>query len=1104
MHPRYREYRYIKHMSATVILLLLAGNIYAQKLQFDNYDIRDGLPSNVIMDIIQDQKGYMWFGTQVGVSRFDGYRFVNYGIAEGLPFIDVERLMEDRQGRIWAGTLEGRIAVLEKGKWMLKKSSRGLADQPFLRLFEDNGGNIWCYPDTGISMITHESVRSFTTKDGLSNDSVACHWIDEDGKIFVGTYSGLDLITKGKDNQYFIQTLLSDVMVNCLLRDRHGILWIGTWENGIYRYDGKTFVNYSGMGKVQLKKVTCLYADQRGKLWAGLMEAGIASLENEVFVLNPDPLLRQASIMDITEDQHHTIWAQSMREGIFMLRKDQVRKITTSNNLPDINIWKIIADADGNIWMGTGGGISKTGKKPFEIYDTDFGIPGKDVLCTYVDEKNNVWGGTYEGPFRISSDGKIRIFDERDGLHADFLTTFKIISDHQHNLWFGTYLGVTGYSGERFYTYPNPQMSIDYAVDEIAINQYDTLIMAFYGGMCRFYKGRYYFPEVYKPFANKEIRAIHIDQDNNLWIGTSEGVQVIGKHNLTFNTEIGLSNNSCNDIYIDSSGNAWIATDNGLNKIILKPGGSYSLTKFSIDDGLLSNSIMFAEGDRSGNLWIGHEKGLTRMVTATGKIVTYTETDGFSPIETYVKAASIDQDDNVWIGTVAGLVRYDPWLDRPQLNPPRLYITRVKFYNDSTDIFNYSTFPDSLTGLPGNLVLPYNKNNLVFEYVGLHYSNTPKNRYRYILEGYDEKWSEIFSGTETHPYQKLPHGEYVFRVKAANCDGIWSEPLSFSFSIKPPFWQTGWFNTFEVLLGIGLIYAFVKFRTRKLQHDKRVLEHKVKERTLEIARQRDHIAEINREITDSIMYAQRIQAAVLPDHETIKELLDDYFILFKPRDIVSGDFYWFSKKNDKIIAVAADCTGHGVPGAFMSMLGVSLLNEIISANDSITAADILNQLREYIKYTLSQTGKKDEAKDGMDLALCIIDPLNHEAQFAGAYNPLWLVTNHEMVVYKADKMPIGIHIANENKFTNNIFHVNEGDVLYMFSDGYADQFGGPESKKFKSGCFRDLVLEIHQKTMEEQKEILDRTIEEWRGDGPQIDDIMVMGIRIGDGTKHEP
>lgn len=1075
---------------------MLTGNVYAQKLQFDNYDIRDGLPSNVIMDIIQDHKGYMWFATQGGVSRFDGYRFVNFGIAEGLPFIDVETILEDRQGRIWAGTLEGGVAVLEKGEWTIKKSYRGFADQAFVKLFEGHDGHIFCYPDTGISIITDKAVRYLTTKDGLSNDSVTCHWVDKDGKILIGTYSGLDLIQKGQNSSYHIKTLLSDVTVMCLIRDLHGMLWIGTWGDGIFRYDGNTFVNYSGHEDSPIKKVSCLYIDHKGNLWAGLMESGIARLENDRFIMNTDPVISQASIMDIVEDRHNTIWAQSWGEGVFMIRQNQVRKITTSNNLPDIFIWKIMADAEGNIWMGTGSGISKTGKKPFEIYDTDFGIPGKDVFCIYVDKKSNVWGGTYDGPFCLSPDGRIRVFDEKDGLNTDYLTIFDIIADQRQNMWFGTYRGVTGYSDGHFHTFPNPRMDQTSSVFDMDVFENDTLIIAFEGGISKFCNGRYYFPDEYKHLADMDIRAVHSDSDNNLWIGTSKGVQIIGKNNLIITEAEGLSHNYCNDIFIEPSGTAWLATDNGLNKIVLKSNGSYDIVKFGLADGLLSNSIMFAVGDYAGNLWVGHEKGLSRMVKATGKVITYTEADGFVPIETYVKAVSVDSNNNLWVGTVAGLVKYIPLLDQPHIKPPNIYITGVKFYNDSTDIREFSSFSDSITGLPGNLVLPYNKNNLVFEFVGLHYANTRKNRYQYYLEGYDNNWSEIIVETITHPYQKLPHGNYIFRVRASNCDGVWSEPESFSFNIKPPFWKTGWFYALEVLFGIGLIYAFVIIRTRKLQHDKKILARKVKERTLEIERQRDHIANINREITDSIMYAQRIQSAVLPEEETIRSMLNDYFILFKPRDIVSGDFYWVNKKDNKSIIVAADCTGHGVPGAFMSMLGVSLLNEIVASLQTFTAAEILNQLREYIKQTLSQTGKRDEAKDGMDLALCIIDHKKSEAQFAGAYNPLWFVTNGEMIIYKGDKMPIGIHIGRENPFTNNTFSLKKGDIIYMFSDGYADQFGGQEYKKFKSGNFRELLLEIHSKPMPEQKEILNRTIEDWKGDTAQIDDILVIGFRI--------
>ena len=203
-----------------------------------------------------------------------------------------------------------------------------------------------------------------------------------------------------------------------------------------------------------------------------------------------------------------------------------------------------------------------------------------------------------------------------------------------------------------------------------------------------------------------------------------------------------------------------------------------------------------------------------------------------------------------------------------------------------------------------------------------------------------------------------------------------------------------------------------------------------------------------------------------------------------------------TEKANKAVVVVADCTGHGVPGAFMSMLGVSLLNEIINVNKELTAAQILDSLRKYIKQTLSQKGKKDEARDGMDIALCIIDFQGRKVQFSGAYNSLLLIRDSEQIVFKGDKMPIGIHVGEEKSFTNHNFEIVKGDMLYMFTDGYADQFGGPEEKKFKSLTFRQLLSEVHNKPLEEQKQIVDRTFEEWRGNLSQIDDILVMGIQI--------
>jgi serine phosphatase RsbU (regulator of sigma subunit) len=257
------------------------------------------------------------------------------------------------------------------------------------------------------------------------------------------------------------------------------------------------------------------------------------------------------------------------------------------------------------------------------------------------------------------------------------------------------------------------------------------------------------------------------------------------------------------------------------------------------------------------------------------------------------------------------------------------------------------------------------------------------------------------------------------------------------------------------------------------------------------------ISHQKQEITDSIRYASRIQNAVLPSATLLSESLKEHFVLFLPRDIVSGDFYWFTKQGDKVVLVAADCTGHGVPGAFMSMLGVSFLYEIVNKENILQPSQILNKLRELIKVTLSQTGKQNEQKDGMDISLSVLDLKNMKLEWAGAFNSLYLVRNSELIEYKADKMPIAIHINDHQSFTNNEIQLVPGDTFYMFSDGFSDQFGGPDGRKFMSKRFKQFLVEINGFTLDEQKEKLLNEHLTWKGqDYEQVDDIIVFGVRV--------
>lgn len=297
-------------------------------------------------------------------------------------------------------------------------------------------------------------------------------------------------------------------------------------------------------------------------------------------------------------------------------------------------------------------------------------------------------------------------------------------------------------------------------------------------------------------------------------------------------------------------------------------------------------------------------------------------------------------------------------------------------------------------------------------------------------------------------------------------------------------------------------HALVKMRD-ELAENERILEQKVKERTAEVVRQKEEIErqsakleELYKDVTDSIRYAKRLQDSILPQGALIDRLLPSSFVLFKPKDIVSGDFYWFTETDDKVLFSAVDCTGHGVPGAFMSLIGANALNQIVNQKVD-QPAEILNQLNRLSSEALNKSEEgRDKVRDGMDLALCAISKDMKKLEYSGANNPLYLVRDGDILITKADKFAIASFEDGDQHYTNHEFELKSGDVIYIFSDGYADQFGGIKGKKFMYSKFRELIISIKDETMEKQKQILDAQIEEWRGSFEQVDDILVIGVRI--------
>lgn len=298
-----------------------------------------------------------------------------------------------------------------------------------------------------------------------------------------------------------------------------------------------------------------------------------------------------------------------------------------------------------------------------------------------------------------------------------------------------------------------------------------------------------------------------------------------------------------------------------------------------------------------------------------------------------------------------------------------------------------------------------------------------------------------------------------------------------------------WSVSVGLLLALGVLYK----RYKDIKRHENILEQK----NIELEKANAEISQKNKDITDSISYAKRIQNALLPSPDYVNAIMPEHFILFKPRDIVSGDFYWMEQWKNQVFFAAVDCTGHGVPGAFMSILGNDLLHDIINDHGINKPAAILNTLNKALAKALHQNSESAEIKDGMDIAFCVLDKKTNLLEYSGAFNPLWLIKNNCLKEFNGNKQPIGAFAGEKpNLFTTHEIQLEKGDTVYIFSDGYADQFGGPKGKKFRYKQFEELLLSIQEQPMLEQKNILERSIEKWKGNLEQVDDILVIGMRV--------
>ncbi len=519
----------------------------------------------------------------------------------------------------------------------------------------------------------------------------------------------------------------------------------------------------------------------------------------------------------------------------------------------------------------------------------------------------------------------------------------------------------------------------------------------------------------------------------------------------------------------------WIGTNGGLFAV-----RDYQvIDTLNNQDGLISSYINLLVPQGNDYLYIGTNKGLNRLSFSDRTIATFTKRNGFPGIETKPNAAFTDSKGNLWFGTANGVTMLNPAKMPPVCTIPMTHISSMTVKYQPRE-------------MKKDLKLNYKDNSVIFNFCSVCLANPDAIQYKFMLKGADEDWSPANKISMSN-YPALSPGHYTFRVKASNAYGYWNEtPSEYSFIVKPPFYLTPWFILVCLALAAIGVVTVVKMRERNLRHEKKILEQKVVERTAEVVQKSVEIEEKNRDITASIRYAERIQRAMLPGEDTFA----DTFVLYMPKDIVSGDFYWMYDNGELQFIAACDCTGHGVPGAFMSIIGHNSLDKVVKEYGITEPGPILDQLNTEIVSALMQR-HEETIKDGMDMALVSFDRKKFIMEFAGAYNPLYVVRKGEIFTYKSDRFPVGMSSQHVKKsFQTQLVDIRPGDMIYMASDGYADQFGAVTAKKYKSGNVKKLLCQIWNLPVNEQKARLEKEILDWKGDCPQIDDIMFIGSRV--------
>lgn len=1056
-----------------IISLLTACNLSAQSYNFVRYGVREGLLHSLVTGITQDRRGDMWMSTGGGLCRFNGVEFEYFTTRDGMNFTRLTCITTDDDDNIWVGSSQGLNFICGKSITAIHDS---LIRSEVLAIASAGRSMIWVVTNNGlykvkyfdnkfiVAKITIPHFQSLATSP-IFQDRVLSNFIFQTttGKVFYSNNGQLFCINGNKVD--IIKKELN-ISVNTGIELLNGTIIFGT-NRGVFKLDGDKLVLINNKSTKGLE-INDIHTDGE-KIWllgkelvAGISESNLYSIDlnNPTYfrkIGKKNGLNDEPSQMCI--DHEGNIWTTS-NNGVSILKPNAFEAFTTTDGMVGNKAWGIYRTNDGRLWVGTiGEGLTIIKGNKFQNYTKSNGLPDNYVGRIFQGSNGTIYVGTSNAGLckaQYNSSTNRYTFTRLPLLLGSKVRIDDVIEDKQGVLWVATSRGLFHNKNSKVF-------------NRIPLFKGDT--------------GQVF---IQKLLADP-LR-------NMMWIGTRfNGVFTMQDNVVKPFDKLG-NKEEVSSLALDNYGDIWIGTrTRGVFRL-----KNDTITGFAEKEGLSSNLIYILYPDRKNNLWVGTNLGIDRVDLALLKntnrfeIRHYGSDEGLTDLETNLNGVFEDNESDFWIATNGGLLRYEHAADKQNTIPPKVQILSLKLNSQETDWQKFSEIVNPWNGLPNELTLKHNQNHLTFEFVGISFRNPKMVKYSWKLDGFDNNW--ITSSSRQAIYSNIPPGNYTFRLKAANSDMVWSnEVVSMPFKVLDPFWKTWWFRISAILFVVLMVYLYFLSRIKSFREKQKELENLVRIRTFELSEQFEIVDKKNKQIFDSLTYAKFLQNAILTSIDIIKSNFSDVFVYNKPKDFVSGDFYWYSRNGDMSVLAVADCTGHGVPGAIISVICENAIRQAVVNSNYSNPAQILQHANKYVIDTFKHTQK--EIHPGMEIALCTFNHKTFELTYSGAMLSMHLVKDGDLVKLKPSVYRIGWDLSAP-AFVNETVKLAKGDILYLFTDGFVDQFEPKSKKKFTAARLTNLLYQNCQLPSAELSSLLHNEFKTWQGDYEQIDDVLVVGIKV--------